>query len=189
MNNSDKHSLNILNSRSLRPYSRKEYFFRILWALFSPLFRFSPRNFFNWRVNLLRLFGAKIGKNVHIYSSAKIYLPWNLVIGDEASIGEWVLIYNLGKVKIGSASTISHRAHICAGTHDYQDPNLPLLRLPIDIGPEVWVCSDVFIGPSVVINEGAIVAAGSVVVKHVNSWEIVGGNPAKFIKKRLLKTN
>ena len=55
-----------------------------------------PRSFFSWRSFLLRLFGAKIGRKVHIYPSVKIYLPWNLEIDDYSCIGEWSLIYNLG---------------------------------------------------------------------------------------------
>lgn len=176
--------LDIATCRNQRPYSRREYVARLLWALVSPLFRWSPRPLFGWRRFLLRLFGAKVGKRVHVYPSAIIYFPWNLAIDDEASIGEWALIYNLGPIMIGERATISHRAHLCAGTHDYRDSTLPLLRLPIDIGAQAWVCADAFIGPNVKIGESAIVGAGSVVVKNVMPWQIVAGNPAKFIKMR-----
>ena len=102
---------------------------RLLWSAVRPLFFFSPRPLFGWRRFLLRLFGARIGREVHIYNSATIYMPWNLEIGDWSSIGEHAFIYNLGKVTIGSKTTISHRAHLCAGTHDYTDSSLPLLKL------------------------------------------------------------
>ena len=172
----------------MRPYSRREYVARLLWTAFMPLFRFSPRPLFLWRRMLLRIFGARIGRNVHIYPSARIYLPWNLSIGDESSIGEWALVYNLGPVTIGERATISHRAHLCAGTHDYNDPRLPLLRLPIRVNSQSWICADTFIGPGVTIGEGAIVGAGSVAMKDVPAWHIVSGNPAKFIKIRQLNT-
>ena len=109
-----------------------------------------------------------------------------LTMGVESSVGEWALIYNLGPVTIGNKSTVSHRAHLCAGTHNYKDPSLPLLRLPIEIGAQAWVCADAFIGPSVHIGEGAIVGAASVVVRDVPAWTIVAGNPAKVIKPRIL---
>lgn len=173
--------------RRMRPYTKREYAGRVLWALVSPLFRFSPRPFFAWRRLLLRLFGAKIGRNVHVYPSAMIYLPWNLDLGAEASIGEWVLIYNLGPVRIGEQATISHRSHLCAGTHDYSDPSLPLLRQPIEIGAQAWVCTDAFVGPNVQIGQGAVVGASSVVVKDVTDWAVVAGNPAKVIKTRKLR--
>lgn len=180
-------TLDIDNCRSQRPYRRSEYVGRLLWGLISPLFRWSPRPFFGWRRMLLRLFGAKIGWQVHIYPSARIYLPWNLIVGDQASIGEWALIYNLGPIKIGERATISHRAHLCAGTHDYQESAVPLLRLPIEIGAQAWICADAFVGPDIKIGEGAIVGAGSVVVKDIFAWQIVAGNPAKLIKMRTMK--
>jgi len=180
-------TLDIKTCRSRRPYTKSEYVGRVLWALAIPLFRFSPRPFFGWRRMLLRLFGARIGKDAHVYPSTKIYLPWNLILGKEASIGEWALVYNLGPVSIGDRATVSHRAHLCAGTHDYSDPSLPLLRMPIEVGAQAWICSDAFIGPNTRVGEGAIVAAAAVVVKDVQSWKIVAGNPARVIKTRSIK--
>jgi putative colanic acid biosynthesis acetyltransferase WcaF len=173
--------------RRMRPYTKREYVGRVLWRLVTPLFRFSPRTFFGWRRFILRLFGARIGRNAHVYPSATIYLPWNLDLGAEASIGEWALIYNLGPIRIGAQATISHRVHLCAGTHDYSDPALPLLRQPIEIGPQAWVCADSFVGPNVRVGQGAVVGAGSVVVKDVPDWTVVAGNPAKVVKIRKLR--
>lgn len=170
--------------RKARPYSKKEYIGRVLWAIVQPLFRFSPRPLFAWRRQLLRIFGAQIGPGVNIYPSARIYIPWNLRVGQQASIGEWVLVYNLGPVSIGEQASVSHRAHLCAGTHDYRDPALPLQRLPIDIGPRAWICADAFVGPGVCVGEGAVVAARAVAVKDVPPWLVVGGNPAQGIKTR-----
>lgn len=184
MSSSESKRLDVDSCRRARPYRLSEYLLRILWGFSSPLFRFSPRPFFGWRRVLLRLFGARIGRKAHVYPSARIYLPWNLTLGEHASIGEWVLIYNLGPITIGDRVTISHRAHLCAGTHDYQGPTLPLLRLPIEIGAEAWVCADAFVGPGVSVGEGAIVGARAVVVKNVGAWEVVAGNPAKAIKHR-----
>jgi putative colanic acid biosynthesis acetyltransferase WcaF len=178
--------LDVDNCRRMRPYTKREYAGRVLWALVTPAFRLSPRPFFAWRCFLLRLFGAKVGRNAHVYPSATIYLPWNLELGAESSIGEWTLIYNLGPVRIGAQATISHRAHLCAGTHDYSDPTLPLLRQLIEVGQQAWVCADAFIGPNVRIGQGAVVGAGSVVVKDVPDWAVVAGNPAKVIKARTL---
>lgn len=179
--------LDIAACRGLRPYSRREYLLRILWALVTPLFRHSPRPLFSWRRMLLRLFGAQVGNGAHVYPSARIYLPWNLTLGEECSIGEWALVYNLGPVTIGDRATISHRAHLCAGTHDYSDPTLPLLRLPIAIGSQAWVCADAFIGPGLQVGEGAVVGAAAVVTTDVAPWQVVGGNPARVIKDRVVR--
>lgn len=183
----DGYGLDIRANRGAVKYSRNEQVRRVLWSLAKPFFRFSPRICFGWRRFLLRLFGAKVGQDVNIYNSAIIYMPWNLTIGDHSSIGEWALIYNLGSVTIGSKSTISQRVHICAGSHDFIDPALTLLKPPILIKDQVWVCADAFVGPGVTIDEGAIVGARAVVVKDVETWTIVAGNPAKYIKDRLMK--
>lgn len=178
--------LDIEACRRGRPYRGREYLGRLLWALATPLFRFSPRPLFGWRRLLLRMFGARIGRQAHVYPSARIYLPWTLTLGAQASIGEWALIYSLGPVTIGDRATISHRAHLCAGSHDYRDPTLPLLRLPIEIGAQAWVCADAFVGPGRRVGEGAIVGAAAVVVSDVPEWQIVAGNPARIIRQRVL---
>jgi len=179
--------LDITANRSVAKYTAFEQFMRVMWGVVKPLFHFSPRIFFGWRVFLLRLFGARIGKNVHIYNSATIYMPWNFEIGDFSSVGEHAFIYNLGRTTIGSRTTISQRAHLCAGTHDYNCPDLPLMKPPIVVDDQAWICADAFVGPGVHVGEGAIVAARAVAVKNIAPWDIVAGNPAKFIKKRVLK--
>ena len=180
--------MDISENRHAVKYSRKIQFLRILWGVLGkPLFRFSPRTAFGWRRFILRLFGAKVGKKVNIYSSAIIYFPWNLEIGDWSSIGEHALIYTLGSIKIGKSVTISQYAHLCAGTHDYKDPAMPLLTPPITVEDQVWVCAEAFVSPGRTIHEGAVVGARSVVTRDVEAWAIVAGNPAFFIKKRKMK--
>ncbi|MCC6493820.1 MAG: putative colanic acid biosynthesis acetyltransferase [Pirellulales bacterium] len=159
---------------------------RLLWMALWPLFRFSPRPAFAWRRLLLRALGAKVGANVHIYASATIYYPWMLAIGDDSAIGERALVYNLGRVTIGRRATISHQAHLCAGTHDYRDPALPLLRPPITIGDDAWICADAFVGPGVNVGAGAVVGARAATFDDVAPWTVVAGNPAKFIKRRAM---
>jgi len=178
--------LDVEACRRAKPYSSREYVARVLWTCARPLFAWSPRWCFRWRALLLRLFGAKVGENVHIYPSCIIYLPWMLEVGDRASIGEWALIYNLGLVRVGADSAISHGAHICAGSHDYLDPVLPLLRLPVTIGAGAWVCSQAFVGPGCMVGEGAVVGARAVVVSDIPSWSVVAGNPAKVVKRRVV---
>ncbi|TWT52643.1 Chloramphenicol acetyltransferase [Rubripirellula amarantea] len=174
-------------NRKARKYAGGEIAARIMWGLVYPIFRCSPRILFGWRRFILRCLGAKIGKNVHIYNSARIFYPWKLEMGDYATIGEHAEIYNLGMVTIQSRATVSQRAHLCAGSHDYNDPALPLLRLPITIGEDSWICADAFVGPNVTVGKGAIVGARAVVMSDVEPWNIVSGNPAKFIKLRELQ--
>lgn len=181
-------TLDINAARSARPYSTSEYLGRVLWALAIPLFRLSPRPCYRWRRVLLRCFGATIGREVRIHPSARIVIPWNLTIGDEASLGDRVLVYNLGPVRIGPRATVSHLAHLCAGSHDYLDPRLPLMRLPIEIGADAWICAQSFVGPGLSIGAGAVVAACAVVTRPVDPWAVVAGNPARFVKLRVMRS-
>lgn len=178
--------MNISANRSAAKYSTGELIRRVLWGFGKLAFRWSPRPCFGWRRFVLRCFGARIGREVHIYSSARIYFPWNLTIGDWSAIGEDALIYNLGLITLGQQVTISQRAHLCAGTHDYTDPTMPLLRPPITIGDQAWICADAFVGPGVSVGQGAVIGARAVVMKDVEPWAVMTGNPARFIKKRTL---
>lgn len=178
--------LDVARNRAARKYSTSENLKRILWACARPFFRWSPRPFFGWRRFLLRLFGAKIGRRVNVYSSVVITMPWNLEIGDWSSVGEDVLVYNLGHITIGAKVTISHRAHLCAGTHDHTQPTLPLLKPPITVESQAWICADAFVGPNVTIGEGTVVGARAVVVKPVPPWVIVVGNPSRIIGPRVI---
>lgn len=135
---------------------------------------------------MLRMFGATIGRHVHIDPSARIALPWMLSIGDHASVGEQAWLYSLGRIDLGPRSTVSHLAHLCAGTHDHRDPGLPLRRDPITVGADAWICAQAFVGPGVRVGEGAVVGAACVVVRDVPPWTIMAGNPARPIGSRTL---
>jgi len=167
-------------------FSLKNKIGRLIWNLTVPiLFRpFGSRLFKKWRVLVLKCFGAKIDWSSHIYSSVKIWAPWNLEIGAYSSLGPQVDCYNQGKIKIGSNTVISQKAYLCASSHDYTKEDFPLVLKPIIIGNGIWIAADAFIGPNVNIGSNAIIAARAVVTKNVESETIVGGNPAKFIKIR-----
>jgi putative colanic acid biosynthesis acetyltransferase WcaF len=164
-------------------YTPKEKLMRVVWAIVCPLFfRLSPIFFHGWRNFILRLMGAKVGSNVQVFPSANITYPWLLEIGDRSVISWDVKIYNLGKITIGSDTVISQYTHLCGGTHDYAGKNFTLLRTGLNVGSNVWIGADAFVGPSVKVNSGSVVAARAVVVKDVESLTVVGGNPAAVIK-------
>src|SRR5690349_11058144 len=87
-------------NRAARKYTAGEQWRRVLWALGQWAIRLSPRPAFGWRRMVLRLFGARVGRQVHLYPSTRIYMPWNVEIGDWAAIGEEAFIYSLGQVRI-----------------------------------------------------------------------------------------
>jgi putative colanic acid biosynthesis acetyltransferase WcaF len=156
----------------------------IVWILF---FRFTPVICFAWRHCLLKLFGAKLGKGVHVYPSCRIWAPWNLEMGDYACLSHSVDCYNVGRIVIGKHATVSQYAFLCTATHDVTDPGMKLVVKPIEIGEGAWVCAKAYIAPGVKLSDGAVAGAGAVVTKDVPEWTVVGGNPAVFIKKRELK--
>lgn len=177
-------ALDLAANRAARKYPLRIQLMRVLWSVGRWAVRLSPRPLFGWRRCVLRVFGAKVGKHAHIYPSAKIYMPWNVEIGDWAAIGEDAFLYSLGRITIGSEVTVSYRAHICAGSHDLRDPALPLIKPPVVLRAKAWVGTDAFIGPGVTIGEGAIVAARAVVMRNVPPAHIVAGNPARQIGLR-----
>lgn len=165
-------------------YSSKELLLRFIWAFFEPLFfRLSPRLFYGWRNFILRLFGAKIGRGVKIYPSARIMFPWLLVVEDHVVISWDVKVYNLGTISIGAKTVVSQYAHLCGGTHDFQKPDFLLLRTGLRIGSNVWIAADAFIGPGVNVGDNVVVGARAVVLHDVEANTLVGGNPAKPIRR------
>ncbi len=115
-------------------------------------------------------------------------MPWKLEMGEYSSLGEHVICYNVGGVRIGGHSTISQYSHLCSSTHDYEHPHMLQVFVPIEIEDQVWVCADAFIAPGVTIGQGAVVGARASVFHDVEPWTVVGGNPARPIKKRVLRS-
>ena len=140
-----------------------------------------------WRRWLLRVFGAKIGEGCRIQGSAQFWCPGNVVIGDGAWIDAKVNCYSVDKMTIGSQAVISREAFLCTASHDIYSSNMELVTKPISIGDKAWICSRAYIGPGVTIGEGAVVGACAVVTKDVEPWTVVGGNPARVLKRRELR--
>lgn len=159
----------------------------IWWFIQGTIFRFSLHNMYNWRNFLLRLFGAKIGKDVKIRPSVKFTYPWKVTIGDFTWIGDNVKLYSLDMIRIGANCVVSQESYLCTGSHDIIDPNFGLITKPVIIKDGVWIASDVFVYPGVTINEMGVVAARSTVTRDIPANEVYAGSPAKFIKKRFEK--
>ena len=81
---------------------------------------------------------------------------------------------------------IGEDVRLLTGSHDIGSVHFDLVTKPISVGDAAWIATGAIILPGVTIGEGAVVAAGAVVTKDVEPWTVVGGNPAKFIKKRVI---
>ncbi|WP_287395047.1 colanic acid biosynthesis acetyltransferase WcaF [Mesorhizobium sp.] len=176
--------MDVAANRSARKWSFPELVGRVLWALARVVFAWSPRPLWGWRCLLLRLFGARIGHGVHIYPSVRITIPWNLTVGDQTAIGDRAILYALGPITLAERVTVSQGAHLCAGTHDHRDPTMPLLKPPIVVDRDSWICADAFVGPGVRVGSRAIIGARCVVMKDVEPGSIMIGNPAKLLHRR-----
>ncbi|NTS39534.1 colanic acid biosynthesis acetyltransferase WcaF [Flavisolibacter sp. BT320] len=173
------------NTHTGASFSMKNRLARVVWNLvYLVFFRLSPRPLHRWRSFLLRLFGARIGKGVHVYPGVRIWAPWNLEVGDETGIANGVTLYSQGQISLGRRVVVSQGAHLVAGTHDYTDPGFPLITKPITIKDHVWVAAEAFIHPGVTIEEGAVIGARSVVSRDMPAWMVCAGHPCTPQKER-----
>jgi putative colanic acid biosynthesis acetyltransferase WcaF len=139
------------------------------------------------RVGLLRMFGATIGSGVVIKPAVDVKYPWHLVVGDHCWIGERTWIDNLTTVRIGSDVCVSQGVYFCTGNHDWTDPHFGLRVKRIQIGDGAWVGARSILTPGTILGSGAVAAAGSVVVGSIPDFEIYAGNPAHYVKSRIMK--
>ena len=162
---------------------------RFAWFFFAaPIVRSQVVPFSALRVVLLRLFGARIGRRVVIRPGVNVKYPWHLSVGDDTWIGERVWIDCLTSVCIGSDVCISQGAYFCTGNHNWSDPGFGLMIAPIQLNDASWVGAMSTMTPGAVLGTGAIAAAGSVISGTVPDFEIYAGNPARFLKKRVLQS-
>ncbi len=173
------------NKRLKSPYTLRENIKRVLWGTVQmTLFRTSFHNWYGVRRVMLRAFGANIHPTARIRRTVCIEIPWNLTVEEGSAIGDRAIVYCLGPIRIGKRTVVSQGAHLCAGSHDYTTPDFTLLRVPIDIGDDVWIAADAFVGPTVKVGCGAILGARACTMKDLDEWTIYAGNPAKAVKAR-----
>ena len=162
---------------------------QLWWIVQATLFAWSPQFMYGWRNFWLRLFGAKIGKNVLIRPSVKCCYPWKLTIGDYSWVGDDVVLYTLGNISIGSHTVISQNSYLCTGSHDYTEPTFDIYAKDIHIGNGAWIASDVFIAPGVTLGDGIVVGIRSTVMEDLPGAMVCYGSPAKPIKPRKMNVN
>lgn len=170
------------------PWPKSQAILIRIWELVWTLFvRWLPKPFYRWHVFLLRIFGCKVHGHVFIAPSCRIYAPWLLEIGNRSCLAPRSEVYNLGPVKIGERVTIAQYTYICNGTHDLSNPILPLLIGNIGIADDVFIGAKAIILPGLNLSNYSVVGAGAVLTKDTEPYGIYAGNPAKFIRKRIIR--
>lgn len=178
-----------METKYVNHLGRKHQVIRLIWNFtWNLCCRWLPRSVGSgWKRCILRLFGAKIAPTAIVYSSAKVYYPANLIMDDYACIASDADCYNVAPVFVGRFATVSQYAMLCTASHNIVSINHELITAPINIGANAWIGARAFVGMGVTIGEGAVVGATASVYKSVEPYDVVGGNPAKFIKKRIIK--
>lgn len=155
-----------------------------LWLAVKIIFFLNPLPWPSFlRVELLRLFGARLGQRVVIRSQVNITFPWRFSAGDDVWIGEEVAILSLAPVTLESDICISQRAFLCTGSHDFRAATFDLVTKPITVRRSSWIAAGAFVAPGVEIGPGSLVSAGSVVLETVPPHVLVQGNPAAVVKE------
>lgn len=156
------------------------------------------------KAKLTRSAGAHIASTAYIAEQAEVFTShlrigehsWiaghaivrgDVEFGDHCTVNPYACVS--GKVRCGNGVRIASLASIVGFNHGFDDPNVPIYQQPheslgITIGDDVWIGANAVLLDGVTIGRGAVVAAGSVVAKDVPEMAIVGGVPAKFIRRR-----
>lgn len=181
---------NIAAADGDNPYHRASFSMshrlaRFVWQLvYLFLYRVSPRPMHTWRALLLRVFGAKLGPGCHFYPSGKVWAPWNLECEDCCTLGDEAEIYNPSPIYLESHCIISQQAFICGATHDYNDPEFPMISYGMRLGAYSWICARAAVSPGVNVGAGAVLGLGSVAYDDLEAWTVYNGVPAVKIKMR-----
>lgn len=168
---------------------RPGWFILLWWLVQGTVFRFSLHPMYAFRRRLLRAFGMQVGSGAKIRPSARFTYPWKVSIGDHSWVGDEAVFYSLDRITIGEHCVVSQKTYLCTGSHHLQKPSFDLITAPITFERGSWAAASSFVHPGVTLGENAVAAACSNVTKSIPANEIHGGNPAAFIKNRVVTTD
>lgn len=135
---------------------------------------------------IYRVAGVKIGKGSTIHMWCNFFNPFGVSIGEDTIIGDHAFLDGRAKLTIGNHVDIGSSVLIYNSEHDVDSDSFKAIEEPVTIEDYVYIGARVTILPGVKIGKGAVVASGAVVTEDISSMSIVGGVPAKEIRKRRL---
>jgi maltose O-acetyltransferase len=133
---------------------------------------------------LQKIAGYNIGKNTSI-QAVRFFSFGKLKVGNNTIINSGCYLDNRRGITIGDNVVIAHDTKIYTLGHDINDSTFITKGASVVLEDYVILFSNTMIMPGVTIAKGAVVLPGSVVTKNVASMDVVGGNPAILIKKRI----
>jgi len=133
---------------------------------------------------IMELFGS-VGSNPFVGDNFHCDFGQHIHVGDNFHADYNCTMLDLAEIRIGNNCLIGPDVGIYTAGHrlEPEGRTLDVYGMPITIGNDVWIGGHSTILPGVTIGDGAVVAAGAVVTKDVEPNTIVGGVPAKVIKK------
>jgi putative colanic acid biosynthesis acetyltransferase WcaF len=160
---------------------------QFIWYFVNILFFKNPLSIFSFfKVFLLKLFGAKLGRGVVVKPSVNIKYPWKLQIGNHSWIGEEVWIDNLSDVIIGNNVTLSQGALLVTGSHDHTQQTFDFISSPIILEDGVWIGARAIVFGGVTCKSHSILGINSVAEKNLEPYIIYKGNPAIAVIERII---
>ena len=158
------------------------------WLIFSNIFFLTNIPYPNsLKVFILRIFGAKIGKDVVIKPWVKIKLPWKLRIGNHVWLGESSWIDNISEITIDNHVCISQGALLLTGNHDYSKSSFDLISKPIHIEDGVWIGAKSTIVGGITIKSHCVIGIGVTILRDTEAYQVYRLNNALEIKERVIK--
>jgi putative colanic acid biosynthesis acetyltransferase WcaF len=172
-------------SRHHSPWSintkNKMLLWEYVWVMFC---RWTPKQFNKWRLFWLKLFGTKINGTPFVHQRCRIEHPWNLILHDRSCLGDSAVAYAQDVIELFENAVIAQETYICTGTHDFENPIMPLKTDRITIKKNAFIGARTFLLPGITIGENTIIGACSVVSKSIPNNCTAVGNPCKVISNK-----
>jgi putative colanic acid biosynthesis acetyltransferase WcaF len=176
--------LSTFNNQDYQPGSKWK---RVTWYIVNAILFDSWIPFYGIKRIALRLWGAKVGRNVIIKPRVNIKYPWKLSIGDHTWIGEGVWIDNLDNITIGKNCCLSQGVMLLCGNHRYDLTTFDLFTQPITIADGSWIGAKSTILPGTQIGEHAVIQAGITFHGKADPYIIIGQKKEHGFRKRNLQ--